>query len=210
MTHCGRYLRHCIELLVWAVSISSQALNTGKNLEEMQIYWWKWSRSVVSDSLQPVDCSPPSSSVHRILQARILEWVAISLSRGSSRPRDRTQVAHIAGRRFNLCTTREACIFWAAYWFSCWSCSPSYLFQINIKYVENEKEHRLTSIAENCSFWNLCFWLSLFPWNAGIIQMLRSDESISKKEIAMTLVLTGTIPTCGNNWEENQNIEIHK
>ena len=68
----------------------------------------KWSRSVVSDSLRPVDCSPPSSSVHGILQARILEWVAISFSRGSSRPRDWTQVSHIAGRRFNLWATREA------------------------------------------------------------------------------------------------------
>ena len=36
----------------------------------------------------PVDCSPPGSSVHGILQARILEWVAISFSRVSSRPRD--------------------------------------------------------------------------------------------------------------------------
>ena len=36
----------------------------------------------------PMDCSPPGSSVHGILQARILEWVAISFSRGSSRPRD--------------------------------------------------------------------------------------------------------------------------
>ena len=69
---------------------------------------WKWSRSVVSNSLRPMDCSPPSSSVHRILQARILEWVSISFSRGSSQPRDRTQVSHIAGRCFNLCTTREA------------------------------------------------------------------------------------------------------
>jgi len=41
---------------------------------------WKWSRSVVSDSLWPVDCSPPSSSVHGFLRARILEWVAISFS----------------------------------------------------------------------------------------------------------------------------------
>ena len=57
--------------------------------------------------MRPVDCSPPSSSVHRILQARILEWVAISFSR-SSQPRDRTKVSHIAGRCFNLCTTREA------------------------------------------------------------------------------------------------------
>ena len=61
----------------------------------------------MSDSLRPVDCSPPSSSVHGILQARILEWVAISFSRGSSQPRDRTQVSYIAGRCFNLCTTRE-------------------------------------------------------------------------------------------------------
>ena len=67
---------------------------------------WKWNHSVMSNSLQPVDCSPPSSSIHGILQARILEWVAISFSRGSSQPRDRTQVSHIAGRRFNLCTTR--------------------------------------------------------------------------------------------------------
>ena len=43
----------------------------------------------------PVDCSPPGSSIHGILQARILEWVAISFSRGSSRPRDGTHVSCI-------------------------------------------------------------------------------------------------------------------
>ena len=58
--------------------------------------------------LRPVNCSPPSSSVHGILQARVLEWVAISFSRGSSQPRDQTQVSHIADRCFNLCTTRKA------------------------------------------------------------------------------------------------------
>ena len=56
----------------------------------------------------PMDCSLPGSSLHGILQARVLEWVAISFSRGSSWPRDRTLVSHIPGRRFNLCTTREA------------------------------------------------------------------------------------------------------
>ena len=55
----------------------------------------------------PVDCSPPGSSVHGILQARILEWVAISFSREASQPRDRTQISRIAGRRFNLWATRE-------------------------------------------------------------------------------------------------------
>ena len=57
-----------------------------------------------------MDCSPPGSSVHGILQARILEWVAISFSRGSSRPRDRTQVSCIAGKCFNLWATREALV----------------------------------------------------------------------------------------------------
>ena len=54
-----------------------------------------------------VDCSLPGSSVHEILQARILEWVAISFSRGSSRPRGRTQVSCIGVRRFNLQATSE-------------------------------------------------------------------------------------------------------
>ena len=56
----------------------------------------------------PVDCSLPGSSLHGILQARILERVTISFSRGSSQPRDRTQVSHIGGRCFNLWATREA------------------------------------------------------------------------------------------------------
>ena len=48
----------------------------------------------------PLDCSPPGSSVPRILQARILEWVAMPFSRGSSRPRDGSQVSRTAGRCF--------------------------------------------------------------------------------------------------------------
>ena len=43
-------------------------------------------------------CDPMDYIVHGILQARILEWVAFPFSRGSSQPRDRTQVSHIAGR----------------------------------------------------------------------------------------------------------------
>ena len=68
---------------------------------------WKWSHSVVSDSLWPRGLQPTGSSVHEIFQARILEWVVISFSRGSSWPRSRTQVSHIVGRRFNLWTTRK-------------------------------------------------------------------------------------------------------
>ena len=50
----------------------------------------------------PMDCSPPGSSAHGILQARILEWVVISFSRGSSQPSDQTQVSRIAGRFFTI------------------------------------------------------------------------------------------------------------
>ena len=50
----------------------------------------------------PMDCSLPGSSVHGILQARILEWVAMPSSRESSKPRDRTLVSHIAGRFFAI------------------------------------------------------------------------------------------------------------
>ena len=50
----------------------------------------------------PKDCSLPGSSVHGILQARILEWVAMPSSRGSSRPRDRTQVSCTAGKFFTI------------------------------------------------------------------------------------------------------------
>ena len=60
------------------------------------------------NSCDPMDCSPPSSSVHGILQARIMEWVAISFSRGSSWPRSRTQVSCIAGRFFTNWAMREA------------------------------------------------------------------------------------------------------
>ena len=54
----------------------------------------------------PMDCSLPSSSVHGILQARILEWVAISFSRESSWPRERTQVSWIVGIFFTVWVTR--------------------------------------------------------------------------------------------------------
>ena len=55
-----------------------------------------------------MDCSPPGSSVHGILQARILERVAIPFSRGSSGPRDHTQVSLTVGRFFTDWATREA------------------------------------------------------------------------------------------------------
>ena len=69
----------------------------------------KWSEVLVAQSCptlgDPMDCSLSGSSVHGILQERILEWVAISFSRGSSRPRDGTWASCIAGRFFSVCFT---------------------------------------------------------------------------------------------------------
>ena len=60
----------------------------------------------VTQSCQTL-CDPMDYTVHRILQARILEWVAFPFSRGSSLPRDQTQVSHIADGFFTSWATRE-------------------------------------------------------------------------------------------------------
>ena len=70
----------------------------------------KWSEIAQSCPTlgDPVDCSLPGSSIHGIFQARVLEWVAISFSRGSSRAQNGTWVSCIADRCFTLWATREA------------------------------------------------------------------------------------------------------
>ena len=60
----------------------------------------------------PVDCSPPGSSVHGILQARILEWVAMPSSKGSSQHWDQTLSPALAGGVFNTSATWEARNLW--------------------------------------------------------------------------------------------------
>ena len=69
----------------------------------LQLFWKK----VKVAQLCPALCDPMDYTVHGILQARILEWVAFPFSRGSSQPRDRTQVSSTAGRFFTSWATRE-------------------------------------------------------------------------------------------------------
>ena len=70
----------------------------------------KWSEVTQScpTLCNSMDGNLPGSMVHGIFQARILEWAAISLSRGSSQPRDRTWVSCIAGRRITIWATRNS------------------------------------------------------------------------------------------------------
>ena len=58
----------------------------------------------------PMDCSPSGSSVHGILQARILEWVAMASSRGSSRPRDQTCVSYVSCTGRWVFFTKPTCL----------------------------------------------------------------------------------------------------
>ena len=90
---------------------NKQKISAGKDVEKVPplgtvsriMKWYSESHSVMSNSLWP-----RGYTVHGILQTRILEWVVFPFSRGSSQPRDWTQVSHIAGRFFTSWATREA------------------------------------------------------------------------------------------------------
>ena len=68
---------------------------------------WREVAQLCPSLCDPTDYSLPGSSIRGIFQARILEWVAISFSRGSSQPRDWTPVSCIAGRLLTLWATRD-------------------------------------------------------------------------------------------------------
>ena len=75
----------------WKLRSSTKNQVSGRRKTVEYVCFLKqYSRSIVSDSCDPMDSSLPGSSVHGILQARILEWVAIPFSREPSRPRDQT------------------------------------------------------------------------------------------------------------------------
>ena len=76
-------------------------------LQKIQVSMGKLFSRVVFDSLWPHEGRPPGSSVHGISLARILEWVAISFSRGSFWPRDQTHISCIAERFFTIWATRK-------------------------------------------------------------------------------------------------------
>ena len=93
-----------LKIHVWSSVSLSPLYRVGPNLWSsiLELLCMHVRHSVLSDSLQPnsnsIDCSLPGSSVHGILQARILEQVAMPSSRGSFRPRDQTRVSCISGR----------------------------------------------------------------------------------------------------------------
>ena len=92
---------------------------TGSNTAKYRMHNSEWKSQVSEDRIPYVKvtqscltpCDPMDCRVCRILQAGILEWVAMPFSRGSSQPRDRTRVSCIAGRFFTSWATREAPLY---------------------------------------------------------------------------------------------------
>ena len=80
----------------------------------------KWFAQLCQMLWDPMDCSLPGTSVHGTFQAIVLEWIAISFSRGSSQPRDRTRVSRIVDRRFIFAMPKMTLF----YGFSCNQASP--------------------------------------------------------------------------------------
>ena len=108
-------MKKCSYLILFKISWNDQInsdsviMNLSWIIFMFEIENERVSCSVVGHSfVTPWTVAQPGSSVHGILLARILEWVAISSSRGSSQPRGWTLVSHIAGRFFTVWDTREA------------------------------------------------------------------------------------------------------
>ena len=92
----------------WERHIQTPPIPSGKPKGMFKWAEWSESRSVMSDSLRPYGLD----SVYGILQAKILEWVAVAFSRGSFQPRDQTWVFCIAGRFLTIWATWEGFIFY--------------------------------------------------------------------------------------------------
>ena len=104
-----------------------------------------------------MDCSPPGSSVHGIFQARILEWVAIFYSKGSSRGRDRTRV-------------------------SCVSCISSEFFTTSVTWEALEKELKVFDSGQGLYYYYLVSF-DYFPVSA---RSHFSDETYSLAKVCQT------------------------
>ena len=108
-THSGiLYLENPMDRGAWQATVHGAAKSQTWLSDNVD-----WKVKVKVTQLYLTLCDPMDYTIHGILQARILEWVAFPFSRGSSKPRDRAQVSHIAGRFFPSWAIREAQEYWS-------------------------------------------------------------------------------------------------
>ena len=100
----GNHFDQSENATAWRSQMAVLVLEMSKWRFHMCVCWVVRSCPTLCD---PVECSPPGSSVPGISQTRILKWVAITFPRGSSRPRDQTRVSHVAGRVFTIWASEQ-------------------------------------------------------------------------------------------------------
>ena len=132
--------------------------------------------SCVLSHCDPMDYSLPGSSVHGTLQTRILEWVAILFSRGSSWPRDQTLVSCIADRFFTIWATREAprrvYMLYEHLFLVCLRVTSSFLWL-------SQKSWPLSlvfSLLQSTSFYNFSSSVTLYSLNISLCPYLRNSD----------------------------------
>ena len=136
------------------------------------VHWKKMKVKAAQSCLtlcNPMDCSPPGSSVHGIVQVRILEWVTIFFSWGSSQPRDQTWVFCIAGRFFTVWATRGGL-------FTAISQKPRPLLDTFKQTNTNKKPHNIFEILNDNEWTNEIIdqqWIS----TGKILQVLKEVKA---------------------------------
>ena len=107
----------------------------------------------------PLNSRVPGSSVHGILQARIVEWLAVPFSRGSSKSRDGTQISHITGGFFPIWTTKEASNNLRSLNFIMYKISPqTFWLQELLTHTQNNKQTNKQNLLTTKSF-TLSSWV---------------------------------------------------
>ena len=101
-----------------------------------------------------MDHSPPASSVHGILQARILEWIAFPFSRGSSQPRNWTRVSCIAGGFFTIWVTREAPMWMSICLKIVFKAKNNLSFRLSSKQCKELEKWGAEECSEHNSLWS--------------------------------------------------------
>jgi len=139
----------------------------------------------MSDSCDPMNWGLPGSSVHGILQARILEWVAISFYRGSSWPRNRTQVSCTAGRVFTNWATREVPERWESKNWYFWTV----VLEKTLENPLDSKEIKLVHPKGNQ------FWLFIGRTDAEALKLWPPDAKNW---------LSGKDPGAGKDWRQEK------
>ena len=124
----------------------------------------------------PVDCSLQGASLHGILRARVLEWVAISFSRGSSRPRDQTRVSRIAG-------ARDYCIF-----LSTWKLISCHQVR-TVHYIQ------FSTVAQSCS--TLCVPMNPSTPGLPVYHQLPEFTQTHVHQVSDAIIKVAKRPTRG-------------